>query len=321
MGILKGDFIGFTFNNIHSSALGIIRTSDGDRFNMNLLPSFQDSTSQVNGVNGTYYWKSDFKQRQFSIPIAFDSLSEAQLRELTNVFQINKICPLIFDESPYKEYMVKLTREPQLKVICFDGEDDERIYKGEGTLEFTAFFPFARNRHIGEFSYKFLDMYNSYDRKDSSGKIISYALPEWEGFTTNENEWAGVCGMKDSKGNYDVPGESISLFNPGDRETDFLLQYSMPASASNYTITLEDKSEILLGKLEIVGLVAQTEDSFFRLNSKNQLIEGLDSNKKLTGNLYNKYLTGGTWFKIPKGESTINCATAATSIEYDYLYY
>jgi len=37
--IKYGDYIGFTFNNVHSSELGILRTSDGSRFNENLLPT------------------------------------------------------------------------------------------------------------------------------------------------------------------------------------------------------------------------------------------------------------------------------------------
>jgi hypothetical protein len=35
----KGDYMGFTYNNIHSSTLGIVRTSNGSRFNENLLPT------------------------------------------------------------------------------------------------------------------------------------------------------------------------------------------------------------------------------------------------------------------------------------------
>jgi hypothetical protein len=33
------DYIGFTFNGRHSSTLGIVRTSEGSRFNENLLPT------------------------------------------------------------------------------------------------------------------------------------------------------------------------------------------------------------------------------------------------------------------------------------------
>jgi hypothetical protein len=33
------DYVGFTFNGRHSSSLGIVRISDGSRFNENLLPT------------------------------------------------------------------------------------------------------------------------------------------------------------------------------------------------------------------------------------------------------------------------------------------
>jgi hypothetical protein len=35
----KGDYMGFTYNHVHSSELGIVRVSDGSRFNENLLPT------------------------------------------------------------------------------------------------------------------------------------------------------------------------------------------------------------------------------------------------------------------------------------------
>jgi hypothetical protein len=39
MSVLKGDFIGFSYNGKHSSDLGIVRTSNGSRFDENLLPT------------------------------------------------------------------------------------------------------------------------------------------------------------------------------------------------------------------------------------------------------------------------------------------
>jgi hypothetical protein len=35
---IKGDFIGFTLGDIHSSELGLMRVSDGSRYNEDLLP-------------------------------------------------------------------------------------------------------------------------------------------------------------------------------------------------------------------------------------------------------------------------------------------
>jgi hypothetical protein len=63
MGELRKDFVGFTYNGVHSSDLGIVRVSEGSRFNENLLPTIQDKTVQVQGGDGTYYFGSYYTQR------------------------------------------------------------------------------------------------------------------------------------------------------------------------------------------------------------------------------------------------------------------
>jgi hypothetical protein len=39
MSEFKGDYMGFTYNGSHSSDLGIVRVSNGSRFDENLLPT------------------------------------------------------------------------------------------------------------------------------------------------------------------------------------------------------------------------------------------------------------------------------------------
>ena len=125
MGIaLKGDFIGFWIGDTHSSELGIVRTSDGSRFNENLLPAIQDKTVQVPGGDGFYYFGSYYTQRPFNIPIAFDNMSEAQFRRLKQIIGSKEMVQLVFDEAPYKYYSVKSTGSPTLKYVCFDVEDE-----------------------------------------------------------------------------------------------------------------------------------------------------------------------------------------------------
>ena len=108
------------------------------------------------------------------MPIAFDSLTEAEYRRLRQHFGDKGIHELIFDERPYKVYTAKVTGTPQLKTICFDGEDKDgnpcRIYKGEGTLTFTAYYPFARSR------FKYLEDYTSTN------------IPEWRVTESEEDE-------------------------------------------------------------------------------------------------------------------------------------
>ena len=137
------DYVGFTFNGIHSSELGIKRTSDGSRFNENLLPTIQDKTVQIPGGDGTYYFGSYYTQRQFTIPFAFDSLTEEEFQNLKRHFGDKGIHDLIFDERPDRVYSAKVTGTATIKHIPFD-ENDKTIYKGEGSIQFTCYYPFAR---------------------------------------------------------------------------------------------------------------------------------------------------------------------------------
>lgn len=189
----KGDFLGFTFSGVHSSSLGIVRTSDGSRYNENLLPEFEDKTVKVPGRNETYYFGSEYKQRIFEVKIAFDNMTDKQFRQLRQLMSGQELKDLIFDEAPYKVYKVKANGAPSLSYIAFD-EEYRRIYKGEGTLSFIAYFPFARSR----FKY----------REDYTPKNI----PEWGGIQDNKMSWLESSGIP-SKGNYvvDAPYPSEEL--------------------------------------------------------------------------------------------------------------
>ena len=296
---LKGDFIGFSFNEHRSEELGIVRVSDGSRYNEDLVPTTQDKTVQVPGGDGFYYFGSDYTQRQFSINIAFDELTEKQFRELQQVFGTKELGKLVFDERPYKYYMVK-SGKPQLKYICF-GKEGERIYKGEGTLTFTAYYPFAKS------IFKFL---NEYGNK-------------------NKDEWKEASGMKAEKGTYDTVSDngSISVYNAGDLETDFILKFDLPVdntSISDIKITLSKEN---VGKVEafldLKGFSKKNTDTGFQINTKTNLIEGFNA-EGLTGTLYNENITQGDFFKIPPREKGYQISvTGATPIEivYDYIYY
>ena len=155
----KGDYMGFTYNNTHSSALGIVRTSDGSRFNENLLPTIQDKTVQVPGGDGMYFFGSYYTQRQFSVSFAFDSLTEEQIGEIRRVFGDKQIHDLIFDERPYKVYSAKVTGTATLKYIPFTEGSTNRLYKGEGTIQFTCYSPFARCNFMGKTKEELLTEY------------------------------------------------------------------------------------------------------------------------------------------------------------------
>lgn len=316
------DFCGFTWKGKHSDSMGIKRVSDGSRYNDTIIPSFSDTTATVPGADGVLYWESFYSSKPFPVNIAFDSLTEAQYRKLRNWLNAKDRGELIFDEEPYKAYTVKVKDPPQLKTICFM-EGGERVYKGEGAISFVAYYPFARG------VYKFID-----DKLYKTKKIVGEGenektVYEWKDSSTGE--WIGASGLieNDDKAAYNSfsSAGNCNLYNAGDLSTDFKLIVSIENNPTN--ITLKTKDNETVGTLNF-SLTAQGGDTYVRFNSATQLIEGLTKTTsgeiELTGNLYNKYIISGDWFKIPLGKSVLSITekpgvTDNPTIDYDYLYY
>lgn len=142
MSVFSGDFLGFQLGDIHSSQLNITRVSNGDRYTENLTPNFTDTTMQVPGKDGTYYWDTYYTQTPFTIDFAFDDLRDEDIRRLKQIFGFKGVKELIFDEIPYKKYMVKCSAPPSLKYISFSFQEI-KIYKGEGSVNLIAYYPYA----------------------------------------------------------------------------------------------------------------------------------------------------------------------------------
>ena len=291
------DFCGFTFNGIHSSELNIIRTSNGSRFNETLGAAFQDKTAPIEGGDGLLFWNSFYTNKPFSFQFAYDSLTEAQKRKLSQVFCAKAIGELILDETPYKAYTVKVQTPPQLNYVPFDDNNGNRIYKGEGTVQFIAYYPYAKSVH------KFLDQYDDF-------------------IYLNKQQWAEASGMAPTKGTYDGFSSTISLYNPGDIETDWQVYFNMAYISQLNQIQLKVNGTPV-GVMGFSTITPKQGESYISINSRTQLIEGCDANKVAIGTLYNEYLTSGEFFKIPIGESTFTTGelVPVEGIKYTYLYY
>lgn len=156
---VKGDFIGFTYGGVHFSGHGLMRVSDGSRYSTYLLPSINNKSVQIPGKDGSYFFNSSFGNMEFSISVAYDSVTETDMRKIKQLLGDKKPHALWFDENPYKEYIAKVSKTPQFKWICFDEskniyrdtdgvsrEEMTRLYKGEGVINFTCHAPYARSR-------------------------------------------------------------------------------------------------------------------------------------------------------------------------------
>ena len=364
-----GDFLGFTFGGVHSSDLGITRVSGGDRYDEELHPEIKDRTAEVPGLNGQYYFGSDFGSKTFDLEIAFDSLREDQFRKLRQIFGTKEIKELIFDERPYKKYMVKIGSPIELSYICFDepkkivgaardgvrritrveeetvideetqepvideetGEPvtqpvtyrdveqvtpyeildtTERIYKGEGKISFTAYFPFAKS------VYKQLPIGD-----EESSWAISSGILSVDDYNTNQID--------------EFVDNQIKLYNAGDVETPCKIY--CPFDSNNAINSLQilyyatnNDNGITGIKLSNVVRSNASNDIGILINTETGLIQGVTNLESLTMSpyLYNKYISGGSFFKIQPTSSyedgarlVIEGVDSGIQIFYDYLYY
>lgn len=186
------------------------------------------------------------------------------------MFSYKGVQSLIFDEFPYKRYMVKCTQPPVLKYLCFDYMEF-RVYKGEGQVQLTAYYPFA-------FS------------------VISPSIA------------------------YVQAGSVIN--NNGDMPANLEILYDTSELGNHILLRLKDKyNQQFIGKLELDNIVVDDKDKYIMINTQTQLIEGLDANKKKTGNLYNKFIISGDFFWPPMGRSYLYSNEPFVSAQYTPLYY
>lgn len=139
-------FVEFSFNGISCAKYHLIRVSDGSRYNDNMGITITDTTATVPGQSGTMLFNSQYKQRTFAIQVAFDSVTEEDLRNIRNWLNGTNIGDLVFGEDEDRIFSAKVQNAPTFKYICFDKPDGKRVYKGEGTINFIAYYPYAHSK-------------------------------------------------------------------------------------------------------------------------------------------------------------------------------
>ena len=310
---IKGDFISFTYNGVHSTELGVMRVTSSNRYTDALLPTIQDKAVQAPGSHGTYFFGSYYTQRPITINVAFDEVTEDQIRLMRKKFGDQLSHQLIFDDEPYKVYYAKVTGTPQLQYVPFSSP---RVYKGEGTFSFTCYEPFAHTPN----NCKYLDQY-----------VVNGVNTPWYKYN-NEDEWNLSANLLTTQGTYDnyTSATGFKVYNPGDMETDF--KFIIPITNLLRGIKISDGTNDLASYTLLINApTAKTGDSYLCFNSKLNLIEGLNSSKQKTGTIYNEYINSGSWFKIPLNRTNTNWyfqpvfsstySETNLTLEYDYLYF
>ena len=296
------DLTGFKFGDYHSSQFGLIRVSNGSRYNEYLLPTLKNTTTDVPGMEGTLYFGTQKTTRSFQVDMAFDSLTEEDIRDIRE--WLTGAHSLIFDERPYIQYMCILNSAPQLKYLTFE-ENGERIYKGELSVNFVSYLPYGYSIDGKKFIDDFLD--ENFEEWSNASHLAYKNFYEGEILHTYDK----------------FEGNNVYVYNGGDVEADYVLTCYFTEGATA-KISMNDVSY----EFSLRAKSANSTHLELSVNSKLQYARCRDvniANGVITGiSDYEIMLPSTEMFKIPVGQSLITCTNIDTSapntIDYKYRF-
>ena len=123
----------------------------------------------------------------------------------------------------------------------------------------------------------------------------------------------------------EVLSSGVLVYNAGDLPTNFILRFYFTGTMPECII-----GDVNINHLGLSDFELYNGDAGIQINSKLNLIEGINEKGEITGTIYNKYLISGDFFKIPVLEELtlipIKFEGSAPSgfkgeIDYQYLYY
>lgn len=296
------DLTGFKFGDYHSSQFGLIRVSNGSRYNEYLLPTLKNTTTDVPGMEGTLYFGTQKTTRSFQVDMAFDSLTEEDIRDIRE--WLTGAHSLIFDERPYIQYMCILNSAPQLKYLTFE-ENGERVYKGELSVNFVSYLPYGYSIDGKKFIDDFLD--ENFEEWSNASHLAYKNFYKGETLHTYD----------------EFEGNNVYVYNGGDVETDYVLTCYFTESATA-KISINDVSY----EFSLRAKGANSTHLELSVNSKLQYARCRDvsiTDGVITGiSDYEIMLPSTEIFKIPVGQSLITCTNIDTSapnvIDYKYRF-
>lgn len=318
--VINIDYVGFTYNGIHSSQLNILSVSDGSRYTSNLLPTIEDYSVDIVGGYGSNYFGGTFKRREFTLNIAYDNVNEEHFMAMREWLSDREVHELYFDENPYLVYQAVVSRAPTFKYIAF-GDVGTRVYKGEGTIIFTCYNPLAYS-------------YNGNYLEDYEDKNIE----EWSvasGMLENKHKYSNGNKIVDY---YDTPRVEnnktvIHAYNAGILPTPFKLYliWDSKELTISQKVNNEEKNKLVFKRtattpikilIDTERAVALTVESAigseitingvttYCYTVSNRKGEKTTVRPKETNEVLNQLVETGRFFKLPQGYSDLEITGA-----------
>ena len=261
----------------------------------------------------------------------------------------NIVSETVIDEETQEETTIETTIRERERIYPYEQlSGTERIYKGDGTIEFICYYPFAKSVFkqipsgkegsdwvissgiLSASDYAAFDTYNDgvfriYNAGDvATGFRLCIASKPIQESEQNQEETEPA----------QEPQESQEL-----EEFEEVEPESITIPAMTLTYSPQDQSGLLCPILAIDEFTLKDGDVGVMIDTNNGLIVGIssfgykmDGNAEYTtsGNLYNEFVTSGYFFKFEPSDDYTGTLTIDSTLDinemdilifYDYLYF
>ena len=324
------DFLDFYYNGKWASELGLIKVNNGKRQDDEVLPASEDTTIDIPGNDGVYYIKGKYQQREFKIDFAYDGLSEDDIKKIREWLAPQKECRLIFSERPYKYYMAKPKSAPKLSYIAFDANDGSRVYKGEGSVQFVCYYPWARS--VAKNKDDLIAFFNKGHENDKD--YVSYEV------TKQQLTGCNLFANREEEINNAASGSGFEFNNWGQLPTPFKFYFDVESAATPgqyWKIFIDNRAETM-----VLDLSQFESGKSYCIDTENHLITRCIKTTDTNGNttyiieesngsvpILNGAIVAGDFFDLPVVSGYTlkfdgidgNISYQAQHFLYDWLYY
>lgn len=236
-------FIDFTFKGISATELGLVAVIGGDRYSEDLTAQFTDEVSEVNGVNGQYYWGTNYKARERTISMATDGITQDQLRRIKRWLQPGEY-------GRFEEYSMigrhcycRVSKPPVFKFIPFERKEEifgeiisTTCYKGELDVTFVQDIPFtyANNYYVSPAITGQGPTYSKEQKYEIYNNRLVTQGKENESIWVGRGYWFGTDTYVED-GYLNI--SSGKTYNPSERDSEAIVSMKFNYSISNYSDT------------------------------------------------------------------------------------
>lgn len=246
---MNRSFISFSYGGKPIEDFNFIKITENNQMQKNLYADFDDSTTNLEALDGQIYWGTHFKNNELEFTLFTDGIAERELNDFKYWYKPGVERELILAENPNRAIIARVAEPPQYHMLPFEQkitvtlagaqyQTSTTLYKGRIDLKFVMDDPF------------WYSLVNVLDRETTKAD----GSPSYD-----TNQWVDANG--DSKNVFQTP-DAIKIIHEDGVPVGMMLQ-----DVSTEVSEISTESAILMGATHIMAFDTSNNENGSRVGS------------------------------------------------------